>query len=431
VNIARILRFTGFVFLAAALLPVVPQPVQAQEEPTGVAGERYQTTLFGQKIDVPPRDRRSVTAANLGVMWIPNGPSQLEVLPFGSLFVWRNWDDDRRRLRGAFAGLFNDINFNIGSRWLKGWELLLTFDNIIIPVGRAEYVEGQRIAEVEVEWNKLYGGVGVAYRTGLTPWYQDNAIEISLTYEPGYIWFKGKKEASPQFKVPNDTYEGRIRLRLRADGLVRNLMELPHRGFSFGGDLVYAHRSRWDDWGGVAFDDPDVQKERNYLSAAGYAVAAGGVPFVDSERHRLVASLYGGIGKGLDRFSTFRLPGRPTGYEWEALSLPLMPGAAFNELFPRRYLTTALTYRYEALFFLYPYIRGTWALVERPRFADGGAIRMKMDQLPSIGGGFVTAAPWRSEVEFNYAYNFGMIRDPGGERQFGSHGFFLFWAKLL
>ena len=430
VTIARFASFgRSFCLTAIAVLLILSAPAQAEDEPTGVAGEPYETMLFGEKIYVPPRDRRSVTAANFGVQWIPNGPSQLEVLPFGSLFVWRNWDDDRRRLRGAFAGLFNDIYFNIGSRWLKGWELRMTFNNLIIPVGRAEYVEGQRIGDVEVEWNQIYGGIGVAYRTGLKPWYQDNAIEISLTYEPGYIWFKGKKEASPQFKVPNDTYEGRIRFRVRADGLVRNLMELPHRGFSFGGDVVYANRARWDNWGGVAFDNPDVRKERSYLMVTAYAVAAGGVPFVGSERHRLVSALYAGIGQDQDRFSSFRLPGRPTGYEWEALSLPLMPGVAFFELFPRRYLITTLTYRYEALFFLYPYIRGTWGLVERPRFADGGAIRMSMDQLPSIGGGVVSGAPWRSQIEFNYAYNFGMIRDPGGERQFGSHGLFVFWSK--
>lgn len=431
-SLLRTLCGAGSICLAAtASLLALAWPGRAEEPPTGVAGEPYEATLFGQQIYVPPRDRRSVTAANFGVQWIINGPSELEVLPFGSLFVWRNWDHERRRLRGAFAGVFNDVNFNLGSRWLKGWELLLTFDSIIIPLGRAEYVEGQRIRDVEVEWNQIYGGIGVAYRTGLKPWYQDNAIELSLTYEPGYLWFKGKQEASPQFKVPTDTYEGRVRFRMRADGMIRNLMELPHRGFAFGGDFVYANRSRWEEWGGVAFDDPDVRKERSYLTATAFAVAAGGVPFVDSERHRLVSALYAGIGKDQDRFSSFRLPGRPTGYEWEALALPLLPGVAFNELFPRRYLVTTLTYRYEALFFLYPYVRGTWGLVERPRFADGGAVRMSMDQLPSLGGGVISGAPWRSQIEFSYAYNFGMIRDPGGERQYGSHGMFVFWSKEL
>ena len=41
-----------------------------------------------------------------------------------------------------------------------------------------------------------------------------------------------------------------------------------------------------------------------------------------------------GSGKNLDRFSAFRLPGRPTGYEWEALALPMLPSVAFNELVP-------------------------------------------------------------------------------------------------
>ena len=33
----------------------------------------------------------------------------------------------------------------------------------------------------------------------------------------------------PQYGVPKDTYEGRLRLRLRIDSLTRNLMELPHK----------------------------------------------------------------------------------------------------------------------------------------------------------------------------------------------------------
>ena len=52
-----------------------------------------------------------------------------------------------------------------------------------------------------------------------------------------------------------------------------------------------------------------------------------------------------------------------------------MPGVAFNELFPTRYGTADLMYRYEALFFLYPYIRATYGIVERPRFGPDGAIR--------------------------------------------------------
>jgi hypothetical protein len=208
-------------------------------------------------------------------------------------------------------------------------------------------------------------------------------------------------------------------------------MELPHQGFAFGGDVMYGHRAHWQQWGGVAFDAPDARRERTYLAASAYALAAGGVPFINSERHRLIATVYGGIGQDLDRFSAYRLPRRPTGFEWEALALPVMPSVAFNELFPRQYGIVDVIYRYEALFFLYPYIRGTWGVVERPRFADNGGIRNQMDSLPAVGGGVISGAPWQSQIELNYSYNFGIFRDPGGQPRLGGHGFFIFWSKLL
>jgi hypothetical protein len=403
----------------------------ADESRTPLAGEQYHTEVLGEPVNVPARNRRHVTAINFGVQWIPNGPTFLEVLPFGSLFLWRNWDDDRHRLRATLAGVVNDVNYNIRSRSMKGWEFVLTFDNTIIPLGRSEYVEGQRIAPVEVEWSYLFAGVGLGYRERIPGGDQDNAVEVSLTYEPGYRWFQRSRATSPNFIVPSDTYEGRVHFRLRLDALDRNLMELPHRGYALGGDAMYGHRARWSQWGGGAFSSPDVQKEKEYVSASLYAVAAGGVPFVDSERHRLITSLYGGIGKNLDRFSAFRLPGRPTGYEWEALSLPVMPGVAFNELFPTRYGIADLMYRYEALFFLYPYIRATYGLVERPRFAPDGSIRFQMDSLPAVGGGIISGAPWRSQIEFGYSYNFGIFRDPGGRVSMGGHGFFAMWSKEI
>ncbi len=419
------------VCLCLAMIVCYGQRAYGDESSTPLAGEQYHTEVLGEPVDVPPRDRRNVTAVNFGVMWIPNGPSMLEVLPFGSLYVWRNWDDDHHRLRATLAGVVNDINYNIGSRSLKGWELVLTFDNTIIPLGRSEYVEGQRIAPADVQWSYFFAGAGIGYRERLPGMSQDNAVEAALTYEPGYRWFQRSRDTSPNFTVPTDTYEGRLHFRLRLDALDRNLMELPHRGFSFGGDAMYGHRAHWGQWGGVAFLSPNVQQEKTYSLVSAYAVAAGGVPFVESERHRLVSSLYGGIGKHLDRFSAFRLPGRPTGYEWEALSLPVMPGVQFNELFPTRYGIADMIYRYEALFFLYPYIRATYGIVERPRFGLDGSIRFQMDSLPAVGGGIISGAPWHSQIELGYSYNFGIFRDPGGHVSMGGHGFFAMWSKEI
>ena len=405
-------------------------PLASGEEPkTPLAGEAFQIEVKGKEVDVPARGRRRVTAIDFGVQWIPEGPRTEQVLPFGALYVWRN--DDTRRLRCVFSGLYNDVRYNIGSERSDGWEAVFTFNNLIVPFGRYEYVEGQAIKDVELKWSYIFAGLGMGYRKTLPPWHQDSALEMTLTYEPGYLWFDRSTHTSSRFIVPSDTYEGRVHFRLRTDMLDRNFMELAHKGVAFGGDLLYGHRAHWQPWGGVAFDSPDVKKERDYLAGSVYAVAASGLPFVDSDRHRLIGSAYGGIGENLDRFSAFRLPGRPKGYEWEALSLPMLPGVAFNELFASKYAITDLTYRYEAMFALYPYIRGTYAIVERPRFANNGTIKMQMDSLPAIGGGVITVGPWRTQVEVNYTYNFGIFRSTESGPQMGGHGIVVSLSKGL
>ena len=403
----------------------------AEGDKTPEAGKEFHTTVFGEEIYVPPRDRRSVTAVTFGTNWIPNGPSQGEVLPFGALYVWRNWDTENQRLRGTFSGVVNNVEYAIGLRSFPNWSLIFTLNNFIAPLGRSEYVEGQRIRASELEWNYMFGGVGVGYRLPFIPFEQDSAINLFLTYEPGYRWFHGTSETSAQYGVPRDTYEGRIHGRIRWDALVRNLMELPHRGFSMGGDIIQGHRARWGAWGGPPLHTPDFKAEQTSLLGSAYAVFASGLPGIESDKHRLITSFYGGIGKDLDRFSAFRLPGRPTGYEWEALSLPMMPGVQFNELFPRRYAIASVTYRYEALFFLYPYVTATYGLVERLRSTPNG-IAESTDSLPALGGGIVTGAPWKSQIELNYSYNFGIFRDPGGAPPtMGGHGAFILWSKQL
>ena len=192
------------------------------EDPTPIAGEEFRTTLFGEEIYVPPGDRRSVTAASFGVQAIPNGPSQMEMLPFGALYVWRNWDDDNRRLRGTFSGVVNDVDYTIGLREYPNWSLIFTWDNFILPMGRSEYVQGQRQRGTELEWSYAFAGAGLGYRLPVHPFRQDSAVNMSLTYEAGYRWFKGTGHTSAQYGVPKDTYEGRIHFRIRADALKRN-----------------------------------------------------------------------------------------------------------------------------------------------------------------------------------------------------------------
>lgn len=424
-----VLVLMGPGFSQAQVTQEEPTPI---EEPTPLAGRDYRTKLFGEQIHVLPRDRRSVTAASFGLQWIPNGPSQLEILPFGALYLWRNWDDDNRRFRGTISIAVNDLAYSIGLRSYPNWTLVFTLNNFIAPLGRSEYVEGRRIPETELEWSYIFGGIGLGYRLPVHPFRQDSAVNLYVTYEPGYRWFKGSDETSPRYGVPTDTYEGRLHFKARTDAMTRNLMELPHAGVTIGGDVIYGHRAKWGTWGGPPFETPDVKNERTYLAVSGYLLTASGLPFLDSEKHRLVASIHGGIGKDLDRFTAFRLPGRPTGYEWDAVSLPMIHGVAFNELFPKHYAIANVQYRYEALFFLYPYVEAGWAFVDRPRFTSQGTIRQATDSMPTLGVGLVSGAPWRSQIELNYTYNFGIFRDSDeGRPSRGGHGMFLFWSKEL
>ena len=435
------------VIVCAAFLS---QDVSADEYRTPRAGEGMRTEVWGKPITAPYSDRRRITALSIGVQWIPNGPNSPLFLPFGgalaiqdersqagddllqpfgAFFIWRNLDEGRRRFRGVLSGLYNDVRFNFSRKSWRGAELVFTFENLTVPFGRPEFVEGQRINPVELEWYYLRGGFGLGYRQTLAPNNQDNALELALTYEPGFLWFNRDDTTDPNFILPRDTYEGRVHFRLRADMLERNIMELPHQGFAFGSDLIYGHRANWKDWGGPVLGTGKGSAQRDYFAASAYAVAAGPVPFVDSERHRLIGSIYGGIGKDLDRYSAFRLNGRPTVGEWEALSGPDLPGAAFLEFYSRNYGIAELRYQYEALFFLYPYVRTTWAWIDRPRFKDDGRVASQTDSIPSIGAGVVSGAPWKSQIELNYTYSFGLLRSAAGGSEFGGHAILFTWSK--
>ena len=96
-------------FVTAACLMTTPSASAADDEVTPLAGQEYRTKLLGQNIEVPPRDSRHVVAANFGLMWIPNGPSFYEILPFGSLYIWHNWEEEQKRLRATISVAFNDV----------------------------------------------------------------------------------------------------------------------------------------------------------------------------------------------------------------------------------------------------------------------------------------------------------------------------------
>jgi hypothetical protein len=400
----------------------------AQEYRTPRAGEEYTGTVFGHEVTVPERDRTKNTVLDLGVVWIPDGPDKKKVNPFASLFLWRNWDDGRQRFRGIIVGVYDDLRWDI--RPLDNpFEVLVTFQNLTPPFDRAEYVEGIRIESEELRWYQAYLGAGVGYRIPLAPRHQDNHLEVALSYEPGYLAFDEAEAPNPAFVLPEDTYEGRIHLRFRADGLERNFIELPHKGYAAGLDAYHARRETWEDWGGPDLGFQDGASRREWNTVSFYAVAATPVPFVHNEKHRLVSSVYWGKARDVDRFSAFRLGGGPMTADWEALSRPVLPAVALEEIESDCYGILNVEYRYELLFFSYLRVRGTLAQVNRLRFADGGGTEHRMEPMNALTVGITTGFLWHSQLELGYGYNFGIIRQRDGQPEKGDGAILLHWSK--
>lgn len=395
------------------------------------AGEAWAGSLFGKPIDVAARDRRSVTYATVELLWVPNGPDDHRWNPYAELYIWRNRDEGRERLRAEIALLVNGIRYNRAFSRKGGWEAVATFDSVTLPWATSEVIEGQRIAAGELKSNDVRSGVGAGYHAALAPGLQDNAFEAALTYEPGYLFFGRGGDTAPTFVLPNDTYEGRVHLRLRADAFVRNLLELPHAGWAAGLDAVAGRRATWNDWGLDDFGPQRGADARDWSAISAYAVAAGGVPLLPGERHRFVVSAYGGTGHDLDRFSAFRLGGVSNAGDWEHLTRPVLPGAALDEFFTSRYAIANVEYRYQALFFLYLQARGTFAWLEQPRRTGSGSVEFGVQPMQAVTAAVTSGLLWGTSVELSYSYNFSILRRSDGSASRGGGAFFFSFTKLF
>ncbi|HEU5181211.1 MAG TPA: hypothetical protein VFW45_10475 [Candidatus Polarisedimenticolia bacterium] len=399
----------------------------AQEYRTPRAGEPYTGTVFGHQVEVPARDRTKATALDLGVVWIPDGPDKKEINPFAAFFLWRNRNEGRQRFRATLVGIYDDIRFDFQPSH-GPFEMLATFENLTPPFDRSEYVEGIRISSEELRWYQAYLGLGAGFRIPLSPGNQENALEVALSYEPGYLAFDEGDETDPGFIVPQDTYEGRIHLRFRADALERNFIELPHAGYATGIDAFHARRAHWEDWGPTS-GPADGSSGQEWNAIRVYAVAAMPVPFAHSERHRLVTSVYGGKTRDVDRFSAFHLGGGPLTADWEALSRPVLPAVALEEITSEAYGILNLEYRYELLFFSYLRVRGTLAQVDRVRFDDAGGTVHRVEPMNALTLGITTGFLWHSQLELGYGYNFGVLRQREGRTEAGDGAILLHWSK--
>ncbi len=375
-----------------------------------------------QHILVPARDRRNEMAVTLGLNMLSPNIGGNSWVPFGAFFIRQHNQEDTRRFRGIIAGVTNYIDYS-DSTWNEhGIEMFVHWENVTIPIAQGEIVEGRNAQYMEVEWGYLLGGIGLGWRSKTHNFWAsqyserndfDNDLRIQLSYEPGSFYTQASS-ASSDIILPPDTDIHQLHLRFRFDTITRNLLEMPHSGFSCGSDIVIGRKQKWSDHQFPENFIFERENTRDYLKITGYAVAAFGIPWV-SELHRLIASVHAGWvpSDNWDRFTGLRFGGGPPKSEADDLSRPVFPGAAFQQFIAERYVIASLEYRYELLDFFYIHARGTWVWGDFGFLKEGH--HTLQDRATAFSVAISTGFLWKTLLYAEYTIDNGFLRQgPSG-----------------
>jgi hypothetical protein len=304
------------------------------------------------------------------------------------------------------------------------FELLGHIENYTIPFPSAEIEEGIEITESRIIWGQVAAWLGAGYRLPVAPFQMDNDLRVQIFYEGGYLYSGRTKDTGSQVKLPPDTYTHGMRLRVRYDGMRRNLMELLHKGFAAGMDTEWGRRQVWSDanYGGSILGKGATQE---FVKLSGYLIAATEIPGL-SERNRMVSSFHGGmVAKGvLDRFSLFRIGGGPFASESDDLSRSPYPGAQFNQFPTSDYVIGNVEYRREFFPFLYLHVRGTLAWADRDLLSSPESVESDSGLGRAFSAGLTCGFLWNSAVYLEYSHDDGFLRkDRSGD------SVLLLWSK--
>ncbi|NVN89049.1 MAG: hypothetical protein HXX11_00475 [Desulfuromonadales bacterium] len=374
-----------------------------------LAGEAYQTTIMGRRIAIPARNRDNVLALTLGATAYTPKLGGDSVLPIAALYWKQRWDS--WWTRDVIALFVNEMDV---AKSYGRFQLLGHLENNTVPSADVNIKDGREVTSSSVIWGTVSGWLGAGYRMPVAPWQADNDLRVQLFYHAGYFYDARTGDTGSTVHLPPDTYQHGLRLRVRYDGLLRNIMELPHQGVAWGGDLELTRRDTWSDstFGGLLFTSGDT---RDYLKFSGYVIGAMGIPGL-SERHRFVGYLHGGVspmGK-LDRFSSFRAGGGPFPNESDDLYRLPYPGALFNNFGVTDYVVGTLEYRLQLAFFLYLHLRGSFAWGgNRPDYDTTKGLRLRLTSSDgeafSVGltSGFIAD----SQLYLEYSYDSKLLRN--------------------
>jgi len=389
----------------------VPSVVEQTEYHTPLAGEAFKLNVFGESIDVRARDRSNTRALALGVAAYSPALGGADVLPLAALY-WRR-ESPAPRTRLVFSVFVNELDHALK---YGRFELLGHLENNTVPFPSTEIEEGKEIKGSSIVWGQVAGWLGGGYRLPVAPFQMDNDLRVQAFYEGGYLYSGRTKDTGGQVKLPPDTYTHGLRLRVRYDGMRRNLMELLHEGFAAGMDTEWGRRQEWSDanYGGGILTKESTQE---FVKLSGYLIAATPIPGL-SERDRLVSSFHGGmVSSGmLDRFSMFRIGGGPFASESDDLSRSPYPGAQFNQFPASDYMVGNVEYRREFLPFLYLHLRGTLTWADRDLLSTPQSVENDAGLGKAFSVGLTSGFFWDSAVYLEYSHDDGFLRkDRPGE----------------
>ena len=421
ISLRRFERLVAPTALAALALSAAASVARADDYRTPRAGQVAIGTFFGKEVRAPKRDRGRITYLNVGAVLLPDGPDGLDFGPAGGAYFWRAPEEGDSRLRAIVAGIANELRWDNTVSENKVVAVVASFDSLTPPWARSEYVQGERQLSEELGWYQARLGLGLAAHRRIGPGAIDNALDVALTLETGNLWFDEGDRTDPTFVLPTKTFEARGHLRVRADALVRNTLELPHRGWSAGADGVWGRRTEWKPWG-LPSEGLHTGGD-SWLAGSAFAYVATGIPLL-SERHTVVASAHAGAGSDLDRFSAFRLGSGSTWGDFETLSRVILPSAGVDEIATSRYATVDVEYRFEPIFFLALQLRGTLAWADVP-VRTGTGVETRTGSFPAVSAGFTTGLPWNLSMEFSGSWNFGLESTVDGRVEKGRSGFFV------
>lgn len=389
---------------------------------TPLAGEPFSTTVFGKNVAIAGRDRANTRALSLGGTLYAPSLGSTDALPIAALY-WRK-ETEQYRSRLLFSVFANEWDGAIKSG--SGLEFLGHLENYTNPFPQEEILNGQAIKATSAVWGYGSAWFGLGCRLPVVPFQSDNDLRLQLFYTGKYQYNDRTADTGATVRLPPDTWENGVRLRLRYDGIRRNIMELPHQGVAFGADFEWSHRLRWSDsnYGNYSFTKARTQQ---YTKLSGYALAALPVPLL-SEKNRLVASVYGGFSpaNNLDRYSGFRIGGGPFPNESDDLWRTPYPGALFNQFTVADYVVGTMEYRRELLFFLYLHLRGSIAWINRDYQRTHDFFKFDQDRGEALSLGVTSGLPWDSTLYLEFSRDFGILRNGNS----GS-GLMLLWSKTF